>query len=216
DPLGHLATVQRACRGSGDGRAQRDRCNRRGTGAAAAPTASRLRRRCGRGGATAGVVARPLDRSRRKRRGGRPELTTELGQLGDAPLDLDRLRRHQVAQLVLHRGALICVPRLDQTLDLLERAPELLGSRNQTEPLHIPVVIYPVSRGTSGGRGEDAFVLVEPQGGRSETRQVGGLCDSVSAVFGLSSAHGLTVRLQPDSKVKRILVISSRRLPKRR
>src|SRR5690606_10742323 len=60
---------------------------------------------------------------------------------------------------------------------------------------------------TPRSRSKDTFVLVEAQRCRGEARQFGCLGDSISARPGLRRGHGLTVRLQPDSKVKPIFVI---------
>ena len=73
---------------------------------------------------------------------GRPHLSRSTLQIGDLSPRVGQLRRHQIAQPVLHRPALAALPDTRERSDLVERAPQLLGTRDEAQALDGVVAVH--------------------------------------------------------------------------
>lgn len=76
--------------------------------------------------------------------------------LGDVALDLGHLRGDEGPESVFHRPAIVGIPCFDEPGDLLERAPELLGTGDEAEPLDRAVVVDAVADAGPLGRCQNA------------------------------------------------------------
>src|SRR5262249_30701700 len=87
------------------------------------------------------------------------------------------------------------VPRLHELGDLVQAAPQLLGSGDEPQPLQRRLVVEPIAGPGARRGGEEADVLVVPQRRRREPRALGHLGD-------LERAHDRTLSLRVDMKIK--------------
>ena len=122
-------------------------------------------------------------------------LLAQGSELLDLTLRIGELGGDQVMEAPLHWSAALPIPDAHQIRDLLERAAQLLRTRDKRQPRQVAVVVEAVAGVSAGRRDNQPAALVVAQRRSPEPGALRHLADRVAA-------HAPTVRAQPRLKVK--------------